>query len=84
MSGIRWDDEQLEEAGIDKVELKKLVSKLKSCSRMMQRMGLQVYGESGDGYLIHESRPEHDERTLEADFGAIVADVGPGFDGGGW
>lgn len=83
MAYIEWTDEQLKVAGIPKLKLEVLISKLRECSELMQEMGFQVYGESGDGYLIHKSRPEHDDNG-KADMGAIVASVGYGFDGGGW
>jgi hypothetical protein len=80
---IRWTDDQLKAAGIRKRELVALVRKLNECSAAMRRMGLSLYGSDGCGYLIHRSRPEHDG-SGNADFGAIVADAGNGFDGGGW
>jgi hypothetical protein len=80
---IKWTDEQLKAAGIPKRRLAALVRKLADCSRTMQQLGLSVYGSDGSGHLIHRSRPEHDKKG-KADFGAIVASVGLGFDGGGW
>jgi hypothetical protein len=80
---IQWTDEQLAVAGIDKKRLKSLVRRLKRCSKDMRAMGFKIYGESGCGLLIHDSRPDHDDRE-RADYGSIVADVGFGFDGGGW
>lgn len=80
---IRWTDEQLKQAGISKKKLSSLVKKLVACSEEMQELGLFLYASDGSGYLIHRSRPEHD-KAGKADFGAIVADVGYGFDGGGW
>lgn len=81
---IRWDDKQLAAARIDKQRLVALVAKLEQCSQELLALGLHVYGESGDGYLIHTSRPEHRDSDGKADYGAIVATVGFGFDGGGW
>lgn len=80
---IRWNDKQLKEAGISKRRLKMLVRKFEACTTLMQEMGLQVYASDGSGYLIHQSRSEHD-RDGKADFDAIVADIGQGYDGGGW
>lgn len=80
---IRWSNSQLREAGIKKSKLKSLVKRLLKCSEDMQEMGLEVYGSDGTGYLIHESRPDHADDG-SADLGAIVADVGPRFNGGGW
>lgn len=74
----------MREAGIDKVRLTRLVKALRKCSQEMQDMGLSVYGSDGSGYLIHRLRPEHDEKTGKSDMGAVVAEVGFGFDGGGW
>ncbi len=59
-----------------------IARRLRKISEDMQSMGLSVYGESGRGHLVHESRPTHNGG--EPDFGCIVADVGQGFDGGGW
>lgn len=81
---IEWTDEQLAEAGIDKKRLKSIIRKLEAASAKMEGTGLHVYGESGFGHLVHRSRPEHFGREREADFGAVIANVGPGFDGGGW
>lgn len=83
MNLVEWSPEQLAEAGLDKRRLTALVRRMRSCSLEMQDMGLSVYGESGTGYLIHRSRPEH-KKNGDADTGAIVARVGQGFDGGGW
>jgi hypothetical protein len=80
---IRWDDEKLKEAGIPKKKLASLVKKLQQCSEVMSELGLSVYGSDNSGYLIHSSHPEHDDHG-RADLDAIVADVGIGFDGGGW
>lgn len=80
---IRWTKEQLQEVGIDSKKLNSLVQTLLKCSTQLQHMGLEIYGESGTGYLIHESRPTHNEKG-QADFSSIVASVGPGFNGGGW
>jgi hypothetical protein len=82
-SYISWSDEQLKEAGINKRKLTALVKKMNQCAVMMESMKLEIYAESGDGYLIHESRPDHDDEG-RADTGSVVACVGYGFDGGGW
>jgi hypothetical protein len=86
---IEWSDEQLEAAGIDKKALQSLVRRLERCSKDMARMGLHLYGASGSGCLIHESRPTHiwtgrGSSGQKADQGSVVADVGLGFDGGDW
>jgi len=80
---IEWSDEQLKAVDIPKRKLAALVRKLIECSEAMRELGLNVYGSDGSGYLIHESRPEHN-RQGKADMGAIVATIGGGFDGGGW
>lgn len=79
---IRWTNRQLREAGISKRKLRSLMKKFEVITKMMDEMGLVVYGESGEGNLIHVSRPEHDNGA--ADHGAVVATVGWGFDGGAW
>jgi hypothetical protein len=80
---IEWSDEQLRAAGVPKRRLAALVRKLRECSETMRQLGLTVYGVDGSGHLVHDSRPEHDSQG-RADFGAIVARVGYGFNGGGW
>jgi hypothetical protein len=80
---IRWTDEQLKAAGIDKRKLKKLLRLLREAGVLMNTMSLEVYGESGSGNLIHRSRPTHDT-SGKADLGSVVANVGFGFNGGGW
>ncbi len=81
---IEWSDEQLEAAGINRKRLVKIVRALKRASDLMEGTGLHVYGESGEGHLVHGSRPTHNERTEKADFGSVIAHVGLGYDGGGW
>jgi hypothetical protein len=80
---IRWTDKQLKEVGIPKRKLTSLVKKFEKCTQLMEELGLVVYASDGSGYLIHQSRPEHNGNG-NADFGAIVADIGQGYDGGGW
>jgi hypothetical protein len=80
---IRWTRKQLDAAGVDKRRLAILHRKLTEASAMMLEMGFEVYGADGSGYLIHRSRPEHDKNG-KADLEAVVADVGMGFNGGGW
>lgn len=81
---IRWTDEQLKAAGIDRTRLTTLLGHLDNAHKLMGRLGLSVYAESGCCYLIHDSRPEHTPRG-GADHGAIVADGPVGrFDGGAW
>lgn len=83
MATKRWTREELERAGVSPAKLARLLRKFEECVRLMAEMGLSVYASDGSGYLIHSSRPEHD-RAGKSDFGAIVADIGTGFDGGGW
>lgn len=83
MPTIRWTDEELNSAGIDRKRLEHLVRSLRKASKELTAMGLTVYGSDGTGYLIHRSRPEHDDQMNMIE-NAIVADVGFGFDGGGW
>lgn len=83
MSDILWTNEQLKAAGINKRRLKSLVKKLRECSALMVEMGFEVYGQSGSGRLIHESRPTHD-KYCNPDFGSVVADLGERFNGGDW
>jgi hypothetical protein len=85
---IEWTDEQIEEAGIDRNRLVKIIQLLRSASDLMTGTGLHVYGESGSGNIVHSSRPTHSGRKGSvgdvADYGSVIADVGLGFDGGGW
>lgn len=81
-SSIRWDDEKLKAAGLDKKKLWALVRRLRKCGKDMQAMGLEVYG-SGSGYLIHKSHPTHNEKE-KADKTSVVAELGPGYNGGDW
>jgi hypothetical protein len=80
---INWSDEQLAAVGIDKKRLISLIRRLRRCSKDLEAMNFKIYGESGRGLLIHDSRPDHDDQS-RADYGSVVADVGYGFDGGGW
>lgn len=86
---IDWTDEQLEEAGIDKARLIKIIRHLKSASDLMWGTGLHVYGGSSTGHIIHSSRPTHSSNNNRAkadvaDLGSVVASVGEGFSGGDW
>lgn len=83
---ISWTDAQLKEAKIHKGKLKKLVRLLRESSELMRGLDLEVYGADGSGHLVHRSRPTHVDTPTgqKADFGCIVASVGPGFNGGGW
>lgn len=84
---IEWTDEQLASAAIDKKKLASLVKRLRKCSADMRALGLYVYGASGSGNLVHNSRPTHIDRpglSSTPDFGCVVARVGEGFDGGDW
>lgn len=81
---INWTDEQLKEAGIDKVKLKSVVARFRRLTREMGEMGLHVYGQSGSGHLIHNSRRTHNGPNCDADRGSSVADIGQGYDGGDW
>lgn len=82
--GIEWTDEQLKEAKIHKGRLRSLARRLRKCSEDMQALGLEVYGASGTGHLVHHSRPTHTGRECEPDFGSVVANIGFGFNGGDW
>ena len=82
---LEWDDEQLEEAGLDKKKVLSIARRLRKLSSEMSELGLSVYGMSGSGCLTHVSRSTHSQKDSyaeERDFGAIVAYVGSGFDGG--
>lgn len=83
---IKWSDDQLNSAGIDKKKLQSLVRRLSRCSKDMSEMGLHIYGASGSGNLVHESRPTHGfvHNGMQPDQGSVVAFVGIGFDGGDW
>lgn len=82
---IEWSDQQLLDADIDKPRLARLVRRLRECSDELMAMGLEVFCESGEGYIITPKiRPTHDEKTERADLGCIIARVGMGFNGGGW
>lgn len=86
-SKIRWTDEQLAAAGIDKKKLQLLVRKLNDAANLMDEMDMQIYGAAGSGNLIHRSRPTHIDLPSgdhRADQGSVVAWVGEGFDGGDW
>lgn len=80
---INWTDTQLKQAKISKRKLTSLVKKFEQCAKLMHELNLNVYGSDGTGYLIHKSCPEHDDKG-NANFDAIVANIGFGFDGGGW
>jgi hypothetical protein len=81
---IKWTDEQLEAAGLDKKKVVKMVGQFRKLSKEMLKMGLYVYGASGTGNLIHNSRPTHNGRAAEPDRESPIADLGYGYDGGDW
>ena len=81
---IEWSDEQLEEAGIDRERLLKIIGHLKAASDLMWGTGLHVYGASSTGQLIHQSRPTHGDSGESPDRGSVVATIGEGFTGGDW
>lgn len=83
MSLIEWTDDQLLRAGMSKRRLVALVKSLRKCSETMSELGLELYGCDSTGYLVHKSRPTHDREGVP-DMGSIVADIGFGFNGGGW
>jgi hypothetical protein len=80
---LNWTDEKLKSAGLSRKKVESIVRKLEKISKELTENGLWVYGESGTGYLTHESHPEHD-KDGKADHSAIIARIGQGFDGGGW
>lgn len=84
---IEWDDEQLEEVGLDKKKVESVVRRLNKLGREMESMGLAIYGASGTGCLVHDSRPTHmDGTACESDYGSVIANLdGIGrWDGGDW
>jgi hypothetical protein len=80
---IRWAKQQLKEYKIDRRKLESLLNHFEKCEKLMQELKLSVYASDGSGYLIHQDFPEHDKNG-NAVTDAIVADIGFGYDGGGW
>jgi hypothetical protein len=78
-----WSDEDFAKAGLDRERTVSLARKLMACSRELESLGLKVYGCAGSGLLIHHSRPTHPTGN-GGDQGAVIADLGQGFDGGDW
>lgn len=82
---LDWTDEELEEAGMDPAKVASIVRRLRRLSRDMREQGVHVYGASGNGHLVHPSRPTHSDHGRNApNTDAPIADLGPGFDGGDW
>lgn len=84
---LDWTDEQLTEAGLDKAKVLSLVRRLQRISKEIREMNLHIYGASGTGHLVHQSRPTHIVvlgGDLKPDFGCSIAHLGEGFDGGDW
>jgi hypothetical protein len=82
---IEWSDEQLDAAQIDPRKLASLVRRLERCGKDMAVMGLHMYGASGHGCLIHNTRPTHSQSGSKADYGSPVAKIPFGhWDGGDW
>ena len=87
MSCLKWSDEQLRAAGLEKRKVNSIVFRLRKISEEMRAMGLSVYGASGSGHLMHSSRPTHIDLpggATKADMDSPVAWIGFGFDGGDW
>ena len=81
---IRWNDDQLAAAGIDKRRLRGLERHLRTTVREMQAMGLYLhFDRTGATYLVHESRAPFAEDGGN-DYGAAVAWIGPGLEAGHW
>lgn len=82
---LNWDDDELIAAGLDPVQVKSIVRRLRRLSKEMASVGLKVYGAAGAGNLVHASRSTHgDSNGQAADYGSIIADLGYTFDGGDW
>lgn len=82
---IDWTDEQLQEAGIDRERLLKIIRHLRKASELMWGTGLHVYGASSTGHIVHSSRPTHAMYgDNKCDYGSVIASVGEGFTGGDW
>ena len=83
-AGIKWSDDQIRTAGIDKRKLKKLYRLLEEAGKIMEEQKLELYGASGNCSIVHISRPTHDEKGC-ADYGSEVMSVGYGWwNGGDW
>lgn len=80
---LLWSTKQCHAAGLDPYEVEKLAVELEYLGKRMRAMGLIVYGGGGSAYLIHRSRPTHDDKE-RADKGSAVASIGAGYDGGDW
>jgi len=84
---MNWNDEQLEDAGLDKKKVESIVRRLNKLGREMDSMGLSIYGASGSGNLIHVSHPTHnDSMNCKPDYDSVIAYIdGSGtWDGGDW
>lgn len=81
---IRWTDEELVAAGIDRERLAALVRRLRTSLREMEAMSLNLhFDETGDACLVHESRSPFDDNDC-IDRGAAIVWLGLGFEGGHW
>jgi hypothetical protein len=80
---LDWSDEELAEAGLSRKRVESIVRRLRRISGEMRDLQLHVYGASGSGHLMHESRPSHDPRG-KAHPENSIAHLGLGFDGGDW
>jgi hypothetical protein len=88
---LNWDDDQLKDAGLDRKKVESIARRLSKLGREMESMGLSIYGASGSGNLIHESRPTHIDNPLQPlvqteDFGSVIAELDGTWqwDGGDW
>lgn len=81
---IKWNNEQLAAAGIDRRRLAALVRRLRTSLREMEAMSLNLhFDETGDACLVHDSRPPFTD-DCTSDHGAAIVWLGRGFEGGHW
>jgi hypothetical protein len=81
---IRWNDDQLAAAGINKRRLKALERRLRTTAREMQAMKLYLhFDRTNAACQVHESRPPFAEDDGN-DYGTAVAWIGPGLEAGRW
>lgn len=82
---LDWTDEELAEAGLDKKKVESIVRRLNKIGKEMEEMNLSVYGASGDGHLIHVSRPTHtDDGSVHRDASIASLRGNLRWDGGDW
>jgi hypothetical protein len=81
---IRWSDEQLAAAGINKRRLRALERRLRTTAREMQAMNLFLhFDRTGVACIVHESRQPFGDDGGN-DYEAAVAWIGPGLEAGRW